>query len=162
MSISFFADSSFLIGLFDEKDNFHDNANEILSQLLCYNLISKPSEFHISNYVIAEVFHGLQKEIGFKRTYHIYEELKHYRYHHVKQKEVDNAILTKLKPSCNKSTGNPRFGLVDAISLEIMNKVNIYYIITDDSDFDNLPFCCRIGNVSHITERIPKYYFQKI
>ena len=160
MGISFFADSSFLIGLFDDKDNFHAEANNILTELLNSGLLSNPLELYVSNYIIAEVFHRLQEKIGFNRTSQIYEELKRYRLYHVKQKDVDNAILTKLRPFCNKTTGNPKFGLIDATSLEIMNKFNIHYIIADDDGFDGLPFCKRIGCVSHIKEKIPDHYFK--
>lgn len=157
--LKFFADTSFLIGYFDDSDNFSDDAMSIFTRLTELGFVSGLNGFFFTDYIIVEMFHFLQDKIGFTQTLKDYQMIKECQIYRVKQKDVDIAVESKLKPFCNHRTRKPKIGLVDATSLVIMDKFNIPYIISSDIGFDSIPMCKRIGETSHIEEKIPEFYF---
>lgn len=157
--LKLFADSGFFIGFKDEKDSHHANACSIWDELINKDLISGFEDLYISDYIIIEVFHKLQKGIKFLRTMeHYEEELKCCKIHHISPKDVEDAIHTKLKPFCNHRIGNPKIGLVDATSLQIMEKLKIGHILSFDGGFDRRPMCTRIGDTNAIKEKILSWH----
>lgn len=158
--LKLFADSGFFIGLKYQRDSLHDNACNIWDELINKDLISGFEDLYISDYIIIEVFHKLQKGIKFLRTMeHYEEELKYCKIYHISPEDVEDAIHTKLKPFCNHSGGNPAIGLVDATSLQIMEKLKIGHILSFDDGFDRMPMCTRIGDTNDIKEKILSWYF---
>ncbi|MCG7847843.1 MAG: PIN domain-containing protein [ANME-2 cluster archaeon] len=149
-----FVDSGFFIGFKDARDSHHNKACIIWDELIDKDLISGFEDLYISDYIIVEVFHKLQKGIKFHETLKYYEELKHCKIYHLKPKDVDGAIHTKLKPFCNHKDGNPAIGLVDATNLQIMEILKIDYILSFDGGYDRIPLCKRIGNENDIKEKI--------
>jgi predicted nucleic acid-binding protein len=154
-----FVDSGFLIGFKDERDSLHDKACNIWDELIDKDLISGFEDLYISDYIIVEVFHKLQKGIKFHRTLKYYEELKYCKIYHITPEDVEDAIHTKLKPFCNHRDGNPAIGLVDATNLQIMEKLKIDYILSFDGGFDRIPLCERIGNENDIKKKILSWNF---
>jgi predicted nucleic acid-binding protein len=149
-----FADSGFIIGLLSPNDGNHNTAVAIWRELKKKEIVSGYDDLWISNYIMVEIFHNLQKNIFFKDTYQHYKELQNCRLYQIKKKQIDEAIHQKLKPFCNHHTGNPSIGLVDATSLFIMDIVKVPYIISFDEGFDHYPFYRRIGEVNDIKEKI--------
>ena len=140
--LKLFVDSGFFIGFKDQRDSLHDNACSIWDELINKDLISGFEDLYISDYIIIEAFHKLQKGIKFLKTVeHYEEELKCCKIYHISPEDVEDAIHTKLKPFCNHSDGNPKIGLVDATSLQIMEKLEIGHILSFDDGFDNRPMC---------------------
>jgi hypothetical protein len=112
-----FADSGFIIGLLHEHDDFHDDASAIWNELTESRIVSGYDDLWITNYIMVEIFHNLQKNILFRETFRHYNELQQCKFYQIKKQQVDEAIQTKLKPFCNHHTENPFIGLVDATSL---------------------------------------------
>lgn len=158
--LKLFVDSGFFIGFKYERDSLHGKACSIWDELINKDLISGFEDLYISDYIILEVFHKLQKGIKFLRTLeHYEEELKRCKIYHISPKDVEDAIHTKLKPFCNHRDGNPAIGLVDATSLQIMEKLKIGHILSFDDGFDRMPMCTRIGDTNDINEKILCWYF---
>ena len=163
MTRNFFADSDFLTGLLVRRDSRHTLSKNIYRYLQTNELISDLSDFHISNYIIMEVLHNLQgKKIPFATIIEIYDRLKECHVFHVKPKEIQLAIDTKLAPYCNHRTHEPPpIGIVDATSLIVMDKTRIGSIISFDDGFDKLPdIFIRIKDTYVIDQRILSYYHQ--
>ncbi len=154
--MQFFLDACFLIALYNKKDNYHDTANAIYSSLSEMRSVKCSRDLYVTDYIITEVFHGLQRKVGIARTLEHFNEIsKSYNVVRVSYPEtVDKAIKLKLLPFCSHKTKEPRFGLVDAISLIIMDENKIHNIISFDGDFKNLPFVFQIDNASQLESLI--------
>ncbi|MEI7501501.1 MAG: PIN domain-containing protein [Bacteroidota bacterium] len=152
-----FADSGFIIGLIHERDDYHDIASAIWNELIENRIISGYNDLWITNYIMVEIFHHLQRNILFRETFRHYNELQKCKLYQIKKQQVDDAILTKLRPFCNHQTGNPSIGLVDATSLYVMDIVKVPYILSFDDGFDHYPFSPRIGNVSDVEQKLKKW-----
>ena len=147
----FFADSGFFIGLHHKKDNNHDAAEEIWKHLNEKGIIYGLNSLLVTDYVLIEVFQTLQNKIGFKKTTEIHNNLiAGCKIQHITRNNIDEAIQKKLLPSCNHSTNEPRIGLVDGISLVVMEKRKIPMIISFDEGFDFIPLIKRIYNAETI------------
>ena len=150
----FFADSGFIIGLIHNRDDHHDSASAIWKTLIDNEIISGYGDLWITNYIIVEIFHNLQKNIQFRDTFKHYTELQNCHFYTIKKGQIDQAIHTKLRPFCNRNTGNPAIGLVDATSLHVMDLVKVSYILSFDSGFDHYPLIQRIGSVRDVEQKI--------
>lgn len=140
MPPSFFADSGFLIGYYYEKDGKHDISMNIYDYLIGNRLIRNLNNFCISNYIIIEVIHWLQsKPIPHTEIVSTYNDLMRFRRYDLIQPEIQQAIDTKLTPFCNHKTGKPPIGLVDATNLYVMDQLDIRFLISYDSGFDQVP-----------------------
>lgn len=152
-----FADSGFIIGLLHERDDYHDDASAIWDELVKSKIVSGYNDLWVTNYIMVEIFHHLQRNILFRETLRHYNELQQCKFYQIKKQQVDEAIRTKLKPFCNHNTGNPSIGLVDATSLYVMDIVKIPYILSFDEGFDHYPLYRRIGNTTDVEQKLKKW-----
>jgi len=149
-----FADSGFIIGLLHERDDYHVAASAIWKELIESEIVSGYSDLWITNYIMVEIFHHLQKNILFRETFRHYNELQECKLYQIKKQQIDDAIRTKLRPFCNHHTGNPTIGLVDATSLYVMDIVKVPYILSFDEGFDHYPFYHRISNLTDVEQKL--------
>jgi len=149
-----FADSGFIIGFIHEHDDYHDQASAIWNGLIENRIISGYEDLWVTNFIIVEIFHHLQKSILFRETLRHYNELQRCKIYQIKKQQVNDAIRTKLRPFCNHHTGIPSIGLVDATSLYVMDLVKIPYILSFDDGFDNYPFYHRICNITDVEQKL--------
>jgi len=152
-----FSDSGFIIGLIHERDDYHHTATAIWNELIEKEIVTGYDDLWITNYIMVEIFHHLQKNILFRETFKHYNELQKCKLYQIKRKQVDEAIHTKLMPFCNHHTGNPSIGLVDATSLYVMDIVNVPYILSFDGGFDHYPFYHRIGDVRDVEQKLKNF-----
>jgi predicted nucleic acid-binding protein len=152
-----FADSGFIIGLIHQRDEHHDSAIELWNELTKKKIVEGYEDLWVTNYIMVEIFHNLQKNILFRETFRQYNELQRCKFYQIKKQQVDDAIRTKLQPWCNRNTGNPSIGLVDATSLYVMDIVKVPYILSFDSGFDHYPFYHRICNLTDVAQKIEKW-----
>ena len=148
--INFFADASFLISYYNKSDNKHDLASDIYESLLEKEFIENITDMHLTKFIIAETLHKIQPAAPtFKDIKNCYDELKNLQLHVVNESIFEDAFHTKLGAFCNHKTKKPKegMGIVDAISLQIMEIEKITYILTFDSHFDNIPFCTPISSI---------------
>lgn len=152
----FFADACFLVALHHDKDNNHDEACEIWNKLLEKKMIVGYDNLCTTDYIIAEVFHILQNKIGFTKTLEHYNAIsKNCNVVKVSYPETfQKAIDSKMRPFCNRKTKKPEIGLVDAISLIMMDKNKINYIISFDGHFKNIPLIFTIYDVQQLKSLI--------
>jgi len=119
-----FLDSSFIIGLFVENDQWHDDA------LKLSNYIDTKDELVISNLILSETITTINKKIGVESSEIVYNYI------------MDNfTIVTetkKLYPKAIKTLVKyHNLSFADSVSIEIMKLMNIYEIASFDNDFDN-------------------------
>jgi len=148
-----FADASFLIAYYYGNEKKHDIAVEIFDILIDKNIISEISNLHLTKFIVAETLHYVQPVFPDSNALKkCYEELKHLNYHSVDENIMNNAFYNKLLVFCNHKTKKPKdgMGIVDAISLEIMEMNKITYILTFDGHFENIPFCTKISSPQDI------------
>jgi predicted nucleic acid-binding protein len=142
-----FGDTCFLIGLKDKSDQHHTEAIKIWKRLLSTNVVTGLNHVTISDFVLIEVFQGLQSHAGFETAAAVYSELTdNCRVQKVTLPMVQQAINQKLEPYRNHRTKQPPIGLVDAISLVTMDKLKISWILSFDEGFDRIPLVRRIHN----------------
>ena len=118
-----FLDSSFIIGLFVENDQWHDDA------LKLSRYIDTKDELVISNLVLSETLTGINKKIGVEackiafnyitRNFTIITETK---------KLYPKAMQTLVKYH--------NLSFADSVSIEIMKLMNINEIASFDDAFD--------------------------
>lgn len=155
MTVTFFADSSFLTGLMSDEDDYSQDANDLFEYIKENRLVSSISDFQISNYIIVEVIHNLiDQHVKISDIKRHYEELKGCKTFHVKPRDIDYAFTNKLAHFCNHRTQEPRIGIVDATSLVVMEKKRINYIISFDGDFKDLPLVSQISDKEGVDEKI--------
>jgi predicted nucleic acid-binding protein len=148
----FFADACFLIAMHDKTDNEHNEACDIWNKLFKNKMIKGYNNLFMSDYILIEVFHRLQKKISFIETLNCYDKITE-NCNIVKvayPETIKNAIELKLRPFCSHKTKKPKIGLTDATSLVIMEEKNINYIISFDDHFENIPFIFRIYNADQL------------
>lgn len=143
--IRVFADTCFIMGLKDKKDQHHGTSKRIWRMLKKDRIVRGLEDFVISDYIIIEAFQGLQSQVDFNTAYKMYEELvKRCKIEQVTKDMIQLAIKTKLTPYLNHRTKQPPIGLVDAISLVVMDKHNISHIVSFDDGFDKIPLVKRV------------------
>jgi len=146
-----FADSSFLIGLGDDHDQFAREAAGIEVALRAKSIGF--SSFLMSDYVLVEVFHRLQDVLAFPRALDFHRRLVNQaRIRPVSREIMERAITTKLQPFLNARTARPPIGLVDATSLVLMDREKVRRILSFDGGFDNIPNVRRISSAEAVSE----------
>lgn len=118
-----FLDSSFIIGLFVENDQWHDDA----LKLSIY--IDTKDELVISNLVLSETITGINKKIGVEACKIAFNYI------------MDNfTIITETKKLYPKAMQTlvkyHNLSFADSVSIEIMKLMNINEIASFDDDFD--------------------------
>ncbi|CAD6493670.1 MAG: hypothetical protein CHKLHMKO_00513 [Candidatus Argoarchaeum ethanivorans] len=147
-----FADSCFLIGLNDRKDQYHKVSIKIWDRLNKDDIIKESMDVVVTDYVLVEVFQGLQSHAGFKIATKAYKEMnENCKVQKVTESKIQKAITEKLRPFLNHRTNQPPIGLVDAVSLVTMDNLNIQRIISFDGGFDKFPLTKRIFDESSLT-----------
>jgi len=152
----FFADACFLVAMHDKTDNEHNEACDIWNKLSEKKMIKGYNNLFVSDYILIEVFHRLQKRISFTETLNCYNKITE-NCNIVKvvyPDTIKKAIELKLRPFCSHKTKKPKIGLVDATSLIIMEENTINYIISFDDHFKNIPFIFRIYNAIQLNNFI--------
>jgi len=119
-----FLDSSFIIGLFVENDQWHRDA------LKLSEYIDTKDKLVISNLILSETITAINKKIGVGSSEIAYNYI------------MDNfTIITetkKLYPKAIKTLVKyHNLSFADSVSIEIMKLMNIYEIASFDDDFDN-------------------------
>ncbi|BBL61120.1 hypothetical protein MARBORIA2_13750 [Methanobrevibacter arboriphilus] len=126
-----FIDASFIIGLMNKKDQWHDKALDLV------DFCEKKEKF-TSNLVITEILNSVGTYIGGKGGKLLYDNLKdNYTIYDENREIYDLAIYT-----FRHFNGN--IGFADCVSIEIMKKHNINQIVSFDSDFDKIKGIKRI------------------
>ncbi|CAD6492812.1 MAG: hypothetical protein LAKADJCE_00372 [Candidatus Argoarchaeum ethanivorans] len=146
-----FADSCFLMGLRDLKDQYHKVSIKIYDQLNKDGIIKESKDVVVTDYVLVEVFQGLQSHAGFEIANIAYKEMnENYKVQKVTESVIQKAITKKLRPFLNHRTNQPPIGLVDAVSLVTMDNLDIQWIISFDGGFDKIPLTKRIFDESSL------------
>lgn len=119
-----FLDSSFIIGLFVENNQWHDDA------LKLSRYVDTKDELVISNLVLSETITGINKKIGVEACKIAFNYI------------TDNfTIITETKKLYPKAMQTlvkyHNLSFADSVSIEIMKLMNIYEIASFDDDFDN-------------------------
>lgn len=120
-----FLDSSFLIALFSQNDQWHEKAKKL------YQKISD-SEFMITDHIISETVTMIGNKSGVLASFEVYNFL-------ISNLEV-YPTSRKLYNKCMDYhiTYNGKLSFVDCLSVAVMEKEKIYEIASFDSDFDKV------------------------
>lgn len=126
-----FLDSGFLIAVFSQKDQWHNNALKLL------DYVDNQDNLVISNLILSETITGINKKVGVEEAKKAYDYL------------IDNCIIItetkKLYPKAMKTLIKyNNLSFADSLSIEIMELMNIYEIVSFDDDFDNKDGIVRI------------------
>ena len=119
-----FIDSCFLIALFVENDQWHEDA------LKLSEYVDSQDSLIMSNLILSETITGINKKVGVKASEIAYKYI------------MDNfTIITetkKLYPKAIKTLVKyHNLSFADSVSIEIMKLMNIYEIVSFDEDFDD-------------------------
>ena len=119
-----FLDSSFIIGLFVENDQWHGDA------LKLSRYVDTKDELVISNLILSETITGINKKIGVEACQTAYNYI------------MDNfTIITETKKLYPKAMRTlvkyHNLSFADSVSIEIMKLMNIQEIASFDDDFDH-------------------------
>ncbi len=127
-----FYDSSYLISLFNKKDQYHDDGIEIY-----HNLSDKTLNPHINTTVVLEVLNSANKYNRLK-TNEIFKELE----------SKTNIIMLDYEDLKNSldlhKYYNHALNFNDCTILNTMNENDINFIISFDRDFDKVKWIKRI------------------
>ncbi|HZW58462.1 MAG TPA: PIN domain-containing protein [Nitrososphaerales archaeon] len=131
--MSIFLDSSFIIALADEDDQFHDAARVLVKDI--------EGEKVISDLVISESVTGVASRLGRKASVNVFEALFY---------GSDTKIVFLNKRLCERSLHlylkyGQRLSFADTISVRIMYDRKIKSIVSFDSDFDGVDGISRIS-----------------
>jgi len=119
-----FLDSSFIIGLFVENDQWHRDA------LKLSEYIDTKDELVISNLILSETITAINKKIGV--------ESSEIAYNYIMNNFTIITETKKLYPKAIKTLVKyHNLSFADSVSIEIMKLMNIYEIASFDDDFDN-------------------------
>jgi predicted nucleic acid-binding protein len=125
-----FADSSFFIGLVDQRDQWHEKALKVLDRL--------KDEMVISDLIVSESVTMIGYRARGKAGKTLYDFFKdNCRIEFATEDILDDAMLI-----FNKFDG--KLSLADCVSVTIMKRKNIKGIISFDSDFDKFNWIKRI------------------
>ena len=124
-----FIDSSFYIALVSEVDNWHRHALEI-EDLLSHN---NSLRLVTSNAVLSEVLAFFSRRLEFRESAsEAVNQLLH-ETRITKFELTDEAFVRAL--SLYRARLDKRYSLVDCFSMNIMNELNMRYIVSYDGDF---------------------------
>ena len=129
-----FIDSGFLIALFIDKDQWHNNAINLID-----NIDKLPKKDKIlSNLVIEEIVTMIGSLVGAKEAVETYNYIHdNYTVFNENKELYDKSITTFLKY-------NVTLSLTDSTNVEIMRELGIHEIISFDSDFDKVNGIVRV------------------
>lgn len=126
-----FLDSSFIIGLMDRKDHWHEKALEVSEGI--------NEEMMVSDLVISESVTSICKRSGGKAGHKLYEffvDNCHIEY-------VDEDVLREGMEVFLRFDG--KLSVPDSVSVVLMRKKGISRIVSFDSDFDRVDGVKRVG-----------------
>ncbi|HEV2139037.1 MAG TPA: type II toxin-antitoxin system VapC family toxin [Nitrososphaerales archaeon] len=127
-----FIDSSLIIALADEDDQFHDKAVEILLKL--------EKDQIISDLVLSESVTGVGSRLGYKGGREVFDNL----FHNPSIKVVFlNKRLAQRSVATYARYGG-RLSFADAVSVRIMQDNKVRTIVSFDSDFDGVEGISRL------------------
>ena len=118
-----FLDTNFIVGLFVENDTWHEDAEKIYYKY-------EKEEMYISNIVIAEAITLMKLHLEAKEIREIYYNLPYYFNIIDDSAYYDEAMETFVKY-------DSKIAFFDAMYITIMKNLDIYEIISFDTDFDN-------------------------
>jgi predicted nucleic acid-binding protein len=120
-----FIDSSFFVALILENDQWHDKALKLIPEI-------EKSQKMVSGLIISEAVTIVGSRAGGKAGKMIYDTIKdNCKIVDSDLSYYDSAIYTFLKYDGTLS-------LTDSVSVEIMKTLNIFEIVSFDSDFDKV------------------------
>lgn len=120
-----FLDSTFLIGLFSQNDQWHENAKKL------YQKISQ-EEFIITDHIISETITMISNKSGVLAGFEVYNFL----INNLKIYPANRQLYNKCMDY--HITYNGKLSFVDCLSVAVMEKEKIYEIASFDSDFDKV------------------------
>jgi len=150
-----FADSCFIIGLKNKKDQFAGLAREVWTELARRKIVNGLEDLVVTNLVVVEVFQKLQNDVGFARAHSVFKEIMdNCAVEWVTESQVREAIAMKLAPTVatrRDLTKEPPIGLIDAVSLVVMDKTRVRFIISYDKGYDEIPLVRRLYNKKSVS-----------
>ncbi|MBZ9570593.1 PIN domain-containing protein [Methanobrevibacter sp. TMH8] len=118
-----FLDTAYIVGLFVKNDQWHEKAKE-------KEFYTRNKEKFISILILSETITLINKKLGSKSAKIVYEYiLDNFIIIRPNQEIYDKAIEILVKYN--------NLSLADSVTIQLMNDLNIYEIISFDSDFDN-------------------------
>ncbi len=127
-----FLDSSFIIALADEGDQYHDDAVRVFSKLDNHRVISE--------LVIAESVSAVGSRLGVKAGRMVFENLL---YDSSTKTHFGNRRLYERAMTIFAKYGG-RLSFADSVSVRLMYDQKIREIVSFDSDFDSVEDVARI------------------
>jgi len=124
-----FLDTSFLISFFVNKENDHERALEVANKI-------KNEDKLISKSVIAETITVLKKKLPTKDIIKIYDVLQDFII--VEDSHLFNEAFKQFV------IYDSEISFFDSLYMVVMSELDIYYIVSFDSDFDNKDKIVRI------------------
>jgi len=124
-----FLDTSFLISFFVNKENDHERALEVANKI-------KNEDKLISKSVIAETITILKKKLPTKDIIKIYDVLQDFII--VEDSHLFNEAFKQFV------IYDSEISFFDSLYMVVMSELDIYYIVSFDSDFDNKDKIVRI------------------
>ena len=124
-----FLDTSFLISFFVNKENDHERALEVANKI-------KNEDKLISKSVIAETITVLKKKLPTKDIIKIYDVLQDFII--VEDSHLFNEAFKQFVKY------DSEISFFDSLYMVVMSELDIYYIVSFDSDFDNKDKIVRI------------------
>lgn len=129
-----FIDSGFLIALFIDKDQWHNNAINLIANI---DKLTKKDKI-LSNLIIEEIITMIGSLVGAKEAVETYNYIHdNYTIFNENKELYDKSIMTFLKYDATLS-------LTDSTKVEIMKELGIHEIISFDSDFDKVNGIVRV------------------
>lgn len=127
-----FLDASYIIGLYVEGDQWHNQAIKIFEE------VEKRGEKIISNLVIEEIITAIGKKVYPKAGEEVYKHIiNNFSIINENRSMYNNALKTFVRHGATLS-------LTDSVSVEIMKEKKIFEIASFDSDFDKVKGIARI------------------
>ena len=124
VELTIFIDSSALVALVDRDDASHAFVVEAYRQL-----VEEGYRMFTTNYVVAETFDLLMAGVGpaIARQWLRYSKLPVYH--------ADEGDLRKARQEALRATSGPGLSLTDAVSLTVMNRLNVADALAADPTF---------------------------
>jgi predicted nucleic acid-binding protein len=142
--IRFFADSTFLISLQNQKETDHPEATRMFSYLQKKRDVGL-KDLYLSNFIIIEVFHKLHEDMSFEKAQTFFEESIHNNHvFHLTISDVQEAFSEVLIHF------NKQISMVDATIVLLKLREKIDYILTFDKGFLNVPLCAAINDMTNL------------
>lgn len=126
-----FIDTSFIIGLTVNNDQWHDEALNLFPKV-------EKSKRYISNVIILETLNGLVDIMDGKEIEKMYHLLNNNYNVYMVDKEIQNKAIN----ICKKYDGY--LGYADCTSIAVMEELDIHEIVSFDEHFENKDSIVRI------------------